>query len=47
MTFLKDRDSDEGNVTIRVLSSKDKVVEVRPRMKARQVVITEVQPWLL
>lgn len=35
MTFLKDRDSDEGNVTIRVLSSKDKVVEVRPRMKAR------------
>lgn len=46
MTFLKKRDSDGGNVTIRVLSSKDKGVEVKPSMKARQVVITEEQPSL-
>lgn len=35
MIFFKDRDSDEGNVIIRVFLSKDKVVEVRLRMKVR------------
>lgn len=43
-TFLEKKVNDflekagvEGNVTIRVLSSRDKEVEVKPSMKSRQV----------
>ena len=34
-TFLKKKDAGAGEVFIKVLSSTDKVVEVRPGMKAR------------
>ena len=34
-SFLKRKDTGAGEVTIRVLSSSDKVVEVRPGMKAK------------
>ena len=34
-SFLKKKDAGAGEVTIRVLSSSDKVVEVKPGMKAR------------
>ena len=33
--FLKRKDAGAGEVTIRVLSSSDKVVEVRPGMKTK------------
>lgn len=35
--FLKNKDAGAGDVTIKVLSSGDKVVEVKPGMKARLV----------
>jgi len=34
-SFLKRKDAGAGDVTIRVLSSSEKVVEVRPGMKAK------------
>jgi len=34
-SFLKKKDAGSGEVTIRVLSSSEKVVEVKPGMKAR------------
>lgn len=36
-TFLRKKDSGAGDVAIRVLSSTDKVTEVKPGMKARLV----------
>ena len=36
-SFLKRKDAGAGEVTIRVLASSDKVVEVKPGMKARFV----------
>lgn len=34
-TFLKKKDAGAGEVFIKVLSSSDKIVEVRPGMKAK------------
>ena len=34
-SFLKKKDSGAGDVTIRVLSSSDKVVDIKPGMKQR------------
>lgn len=35
--FLKKKESGAGEVTVRVVSSSEKVVEVKPGMKSRQV----------
>lgn len=35
--FLKKKDAGAGDVTIRILSSSDKIVEVKPGMKLRYV----------
>ena len=36
--FLKTQDSEAGYVTIRIVSSVDKAVDVKPGMKARYVI---------
>ena len=46
-TFLKKKDAGAGEVFIKVLSSTDKIVEVRPGMKTRWVKVAEFINWLL